>query len=736
MISVSDAFKAAVEAPVRNWRTRVLLEMSGSDVQLPSTNGAALDGDLFPSAQAANGVKVTTYKYAFPSERVFPSDPTDPDEPPLMPPDPSYECGFWDEQFSDENGDLADDAIIELEYTTPFPSIDHVGVYFDGWLGYAVAFSVELYHDGGWDVIFATDDNALTSMDIVLDAPVADVEKVRLVATKLQYADENLRVIELDAAWVEDITQKVKSWSVRKERYFSGNELPMPSASANQLTLVLDNQNDIFWTRNESSPYYGMLKANQRCWLNIDLQIAGLWETVPIGVFYTTKWSTKRSDVVTTITLLDRGKRLMETTFATSEVLFDKKISEIAAVLLADAGVPETEYDIDDTGDDSVVPYYWSERVTHWDALCTLYGAEGGKVYVDEYDRVICQSREALTAGDLVATLTSETHFSDLVDEWDEALMRNAIILKANPLLPRPLEEVEIYKNAEEEGAGSLVVTFDYASNDVRDPTILAGVTGATAVWASAPSATGGTITVTGTIPANKLVVRGKPQKFIVWKNGESRTLAAAEELEIEVFFDDIPVIECDDPAFVVRDGEGLIIATPAGLTAEWKNGKVYGFGGVVLITNGTGSSQTIADSDLWVRGTPLERNTQEIVTVKDDELIRKNRRREFEYTNPLLQSRTLAESLGNFLLQQYGDPVSPIRLEMPVRGMPHLQLSDYVRVVDPMSHIDHYMWVTGIDLQFDGALNGAIELIVGGDFMTYPWLMENPPPDLPTGLG
>lgn len=719
MIAVTDAFKLAVEAQVRQWRTTARLEMASSNLTGPAINADSLDADLFPASDLADGYRIAEYKFCFPSERCFPNDDTDPDDPLVMPTDPDWRCGYWGDKFSDVDGYIADGQLIEFEYAEPYPMLQAIPLYFDGWLGYAMDFTVSVYHDGSWEVLANVVDNTDLTYILQLDTPVANVQFLDILVTRIGWngsplPDENVRIMEIDAGWVAAIGTRVKSWSVRKERSFASADLPVPSASANSLTLVLDNSDGVFWTRNVASPYYGLLKANQRCWLSVELKVGNVWESIPVGVFYTTKWMTKRSDIVTTITLLDRAKLLQESYFASSMVLTDRTIAYLASVILRDAGLNEDEYVIQDTGLDSIIPYFWTDRVTHWAALCNLYGAEGGRVYVDEYDKVICESREFLQSGEPVVNLSSGQHFKDLNDDWDEALMRTAIVIKSNPLRPRPLEETDIYTSSVELSTGEEDVIFDYLSNEIKVPEITgANDAAATVTWASgSPRADGGTLVISGIIPANQLVVRGKPQKVVVWKSGEDEEIVDGIPLEIETFFDTVPSIDVDPPVFVVRDGD-TILEIPEGLTAEWKNGNVYGFGGVILITNNSGATQTIKSGDLWVRGTPLDPFAKEIVTAKDDQQIKVYGRREFVYENQYLQSRALSKALADFLLTTYKDPISPVTLDMVNRGMPHLQLADYVHVEDDKSFVDDNMWINAIDLSFDGGLSGSLECLI-----------------------
>jgi hypothetical protein len=459
------------------------------------------------------------------------------------------------------------------------------------------------------------------------------------------------------------------------------------------------------------------MKANQRTFVYLQLFVDGWWEEVPVGVFYTSKWGSKRSELQTRLTLLDRSKILMEKTYATSRVVFDKKISELVIMVLEDAGLDASEYIVDDTGVDSVIPYAWFEPITHWNALCKLAEAEGGHVYINEYDRVIFECHEHLTGGSSVVTLEYDKHFSDATDDWDEGLMRNDIIVKSEPLRLREPVQEEVWKLDHKvvvPSMGTLDVPATYTeSTSIVQPVLDASVdTRVTAVWKTPPSSTSGTITLTNngygaeTVKTGELMVLAKPVRYIVWELGEDTLVPAYSSIEFEALFDTVPCIDIADP-----------VVTHDGVTVEWKN-VPYAFGGVIVIENTTAEDITLESAEVLVRAKPLERVGVIKKERKDDDSILDHGRRDATFENEFLQNDVLATSLAEYLLAIYKDPEGPIKLEQEVRGMPHLQLADKVTLYDPVKlHLNTVYWITGMELTWDGSLGGNLELIpdIGG---------------------
>lgn len=704
MIAVSDDFKTAVEAEIRQWKCRALMEFGSSLVSPPNVVCTSLE-ETFAGDYAVDGVLSTLGNIAFPGSRCYPSDVGEDD---LLPADTGNGCGFWGDQFSDASGYLSQ--TLTLEWTTA-QRLGQISLHFDEWLGYARDFEVS-YYSAAWHVIATVTDNTSLTW-AYMPANVIQATKLRVVVTRIQYPDENVRIIEFSAQWLEDISDRVNSWTVKKERYYTDASLPVPNASANSMDLVLDNSDHAFYRKNTESPYYGCLKANQRVWVYLSLLVNGVWEEVPVGVFYTTKWKSTRDSIETQVTLLDRAKRLMDSTYATSRVQKDKKISEMAIDILQDAGLGATEYVVDDTGEDSVIPYVWFDSMSHWNALARLAEAEGGKLWVDEYDRVIFENRERLTGGTVVATLEYNKHFGDANDDWDESQMRNHITVKATPYRIKPPEEEDIWTSQFSfwvpAGGYTNTSALWTASTGIRQPTLgSSAAEGISAQWYGDVTETSGTIRVKNStsaaveIKTGDLIVRGKPNKKKVWESGEDYLIVS--NLDIKMFFNTVPCLEIADPEL-----KGNLYS---GVTVAWKT-LPYAFGGTIRVTKTQGGNQTIKAGDLWVRAKELEPTGGIKVEKTDDALIAVYGKRGFEWENAFLQSKDLATDLAEFLLTTYKDPIGAVNLDMAVRGMPHLQLCDKVHVEDPVKlNLDADYWITGMSLTWNGALDGQLELI------------------------
>jgi len=713
MISVSEGFKAAVEASIRQWRTRVLLQLSGLELEAPTFFGFSQD-PACPASQLGNGVTVPSKTFAFAGERCYPADD-------LYPLDSSYECGFWGCIQADGDGNVDWDVFTVTYDDDSIPRVKQLKMYFDEWLGYAVDFQILWKPLGGsLELLLSVEGNDQLTWEHELDSHI-EPKQFNVWISKISRPHEFFRCLEFEAGWIEDVSDRVIEWDCRKERYFTSEDTLLPNASANYLNLSLENTDGVFYQKNSESPYYDCLRANQKVWVYLPLKVSGDWEEVPVGVFYTTSWKSKRTDLKTRITLLDRAKILMQSQFTISEVFLDRKISELAEIVCQDAGLRAHEYQIDDTGSDSVIPYAWFEPVSHWHALAKLAEAEGGRVYIDEYDKVIFENRERLTSGSSVATLTYDKHFGDANDDWDEDQMRNYIVVRSTPYQEWPPVIEEVWTSPETvtiPGWGDLdiEVTFDAGEcTEIRQPQLGSSARElVTAKWLEPPTATGGTIRLHNSalddddISAGDVYVMGKPLGAEIWRSGEEVTVPAGGELVLEVFFDWIPCIEVQAPQLGASAGD---------TTVDWSSGP-YAFGGKIKLVNTGGADDVIDGGDIWIRGKPLEQVGTTEVKKTDDVLIRRYGKREFTFESPFLQGEALADGLAQFWLDSYKDPGAPITLEMTARGMPHLQLADKVTVQDSVKlKIDGDYWVTGATLRFHGGLDGSLELLpVGGE--------------------
>jgi len=400
--------------------------------------------------------------------------------------------GWWSATLSDANGEFSPGMVLTVEMESPRP-IYNLKVYGDDKLdNYPVDFTVKLYDDS--DTLLYTETvtgNTLWNWEKTLTSMIADVAKMVLTITKISQAARSAIVTEFYTAYYEDYTDSdIMYMSVLEERDYSGGTLPIGNVSSNEIVLRLNNADNHFSVDNESSEIYDIMKKNRRieAWIGVEVPYGGevTWEK--IGTFWSQDWSAPQDEVYAEVIGFDRLELLRNTEFYSSQVYEDYTLSQLAALILTDAGLSASEYSIHSSLASITIPYAWFDRTTHRDALIEIAEAIGGTVYCDRDGLIVItpyadEATPSYTlSSDLYFTKDQPLAFSEIV---------NYVEVRAKPRSPGTQEV--IYSDTE-----SLVV-----------PGAVDGVNGEAERWcifnASDPcidvqtatwTATGGTITL------------------------------------------------------------------------------------------------------------------------------------------------------------------------------------------------------------------------------------------------
>jgi len=105
------------------------------------------------------------------------------------------------------------------------------------------------------------------------------VAKQELIITKWSHAGRQAKIIEFFTSIREVYeTGDLVSVKLLEEREASQGSLPVGNISANEVTIVLNNEDKKFDIDNEQSPLKNLLKPNRRIqvWIGADIEIR--WE--------------------------------------------------------------------------------------------------------------------------------------------------------------------------------------------------------------------------------------------------------------------------------------------------------------------------------------------------------------------------------------------------------------------------------------------------------------------------
>jgi hypothetical protein len=181
--------------------------------------------------------------------------------------------GWWGAQFSDQYGYFSQPypTLTVRHLPRPIHSLRVVGDTARG--EYPVDFQVKLYAQD--DTLLKTETvtgNVQIAWQKDLESQVLDVAKQELIITRWSLPGTCSKIIEFFTSIREVYeTGDLVSLRLLEEREASHGSLPVGNISANEVTIVLNNEDKKFDVDNEQSPLKNLLKPNRRIqvWLGI-----------------------------------------------------------------------------------------------------------------------------------------------------------------------------------------------------------------------------------------------------------------------------------------------------------------------------------------------------------------------------------------------------------------------------------------------------------------------------------
>ncbi len=191
-----------------------------------------------------------------------------------------YQMGWWGAQFADQNGYFASPypTLTVWHLSRPMRSLRVVGdTAREEW---PVDFQIKLYDPD--DTLLYTEtvtDNDQVSWSKALEPELLDVAKQELIITRWSLPGTCAKIVEFFTSIREVYeTGDLVSIQLLEEREASQGSLPVGNISANEVTIVLNNEDKKFDVDNEQSPLKNLLKPNRRIqvWIGADIEIR--WE--------------------------------------------------------------------------------------------------------------------------------------------------------------------------------------------------------------------------------------------------------------------------------------------------------------------------------------------------------------------------------------------------------------------------------------------------------------------------
>ena len=360
----------------------------------------------------------------------------------LFPVPTDQEVGWWaDTPSNASTGAISGGETIEFDYGGT-ADIAFVAIWADTFLSLPEDFDVEYFTTaGGWQLLVSVTGNTDESWRHELTSELT-IEKLRVRVDKINHPGSVAKMIELDAGFSVDVSDRVISFEILKEREHSGSTRPVGNVSSNRLSLVLDNSDRIFYRNNPDSLYAPYLLSNRRIAVSLGVVLAdGSEEKLAQGTFYTISWKSDDKSIDTTVEAWDRSKLMKDRTYDDAAVQQDKTISELVALLASDFGLSNDDQLVEATTD--TVPYAYFTPKLYWSHIRDLAEGEGGQAYFDEEDRLVFEDRDYLSGVTTVVTTLGDEHdIADVSEQWRQQEMRNHVRVRSAALTPDAEEEV------------------------------------------------------------------------------------------------------------------------------------------------------------------------------------------------------------------------------------------------------------------------------------------------------
>jgi len=416
------------------------------------------------------------------------------------------EVGWWADVPADGSGNVGNSGVVVSFSARNVTSFQVTGD--DILEEYPVDFTVEFYAGASLEGTETVIGNTLVnySQDITL---LEDITSAVLDITEWSTNNKVPKIIEFVTSVFETYTaDTISNFTVTEQREISNNNsVPTGNIASNEADLSIMNFERRFDANNTASPLHGLVKPNNKVDIEIGvLTSSGGFEFVPVFTGWTGGWNVPENEITASVRARDFLEILRKSRIITSEVTVDDTFFDWFETVLQDAGLANTQYEIDTVLDGPiyVVPFGWFNNISHRDALQILAESCSAAVFVDRAGLIQVQSVEYFEINDLDSLLTYDR--SEYMDKSNQPIYEN-IVNKIN-VTTQPLEKttsVTVYQtlssNKETAPANSVAdYTITFRNKPVSDavPTVDPVVSGVT-VTDSDLFTWGGTVEVTNT---------------------------------------------------------------------------------------------------------------------------------------------------------------------------------------------------------------------------------------------
>lgn len=506
MLTTTPEFDTAISADARKITARI--KINYTDAFLDPSISAESDGSNRASQtdQVVNGRTETTFKWFSLETNGNLLDGTFHLMPGTEESANFNEVGWWSDVAADGAGDVIDSAV-EISFSER--NVTSFQVTGDDKLGeYPVDFTVEFYAGVSLEDTITVTGNTLVNYSETITL-LEDITSAILDITKWSEANKVPKIVEFVTSVFETYdSSNIKNFTVTEQREISNNNsVPTGNIASNEADLSIMNFERRFDSGNTASPLFNLVKPNNKVDIEIGvLTSSGGFEFVPVFTGWTGGWNVPDNSIIASVRARDRLEILNQSNITTSTVIVNNTFFDWFEIVLQDAGMANTEYNIDTVLDGSiyVVPFGWFNNISHRKALQVLAESCSAAVFVDRSGLIQVKSVDYFEVNNLDTELSYNR--SEYMDKSNQPIYEN--IVNKISVTTQPLEKttsVTVYQttNADKETiSGNSVTEYEitFRKKPISDgvATIDPVVSGVT-VTDSDLFAWGGTVEVTNT---------------------------------------------------------------------------------------------------------------------------------------------------------------------------------------------------------------------------------------------
>lgn len=316
------------------------------------------------------------------------------------------EVGWWSKELSDAHGEFLTPPTLTFSFLArPLFSVTVIGDAIRNI--YPVDFDIVIMANsvrtivpvrGNTDVTYTTDIEG-----------IANATSITLVFYKVNKPYHPAVVVEVPLlSTVSYEGDGLMSINMLEEVSYEDESEALGGVSANELTVVLSNEDRSFYFNNDASYVSKYLKKNRKVKAWLGVEIAGTIEWHSLGTYWSYKWDVPIGTLTASVVAFDTLGLLNTMLFYKHKVFVDASIGYMLEYIFTDAKeqFSALEWHIEQELYDVNIPYCWFEYASHMAALKQLSLAFPLHIYCDRDGKVIAK--------------TQRIHLDYLYDTWSE----------------------------------------------------------------------------------------------------------------------------------------------------------------------------------------------------------------------------------------------------------------------------------------------------------------------------